>query len=74
MEFRRMRYHRSEYQPRYRGKIADACCVHSATKLQNGHDVLLSVDLVNVKQFITCYVMCDEIGEPLAIDWPPEPH
>lgn len=35
---------------------------YSATKLQNGHDILLSTELTNAYQYISCYVMCDEIG------------
>lgn len=36
---------------------------HSAKKLGNGQDILLSADLVSETQYITCYVMCDEIGQ-----------
>ncbi|KAL8734656.1 MAG: hypothetical protein Q9166_001312 [cf. Caloplaca sp. 2 TL-2023] len=34
----------------------------SAMKLNNGQDILLSVDLIQQTQFVTCYVMCDEIA------------
>jgi hypothetical protein len=34
----------------------------SAKKLINGLDVLITADLSNEKQYITCYVVCDEIG------------
>ncbi|KAL1956282.1 hypothetical protein VTO42DRAFT_7455 [Malbranchea cinnamomea] len=37
----------------------------SATKLQKGHDILLSTELTNSYQYITCYVMCDEIAGTL---------
>ena len=35
----------------------------SAKKIGNGQDVSLSADLVNVSQYITCYVMCDDFGK-----------
>ena len=35
---------------------------HSAKKLGLGEDILLSTELHHEKQYITCYVMCDEIG------------
>ena len=34
----------------------------SAKQLGKGIDVLLSADLITNTQYITCYVMCDEIG------------
>ncbi len=34
----------------------------SATKLANGQDILLSAELTANTQYITAYVMCDEIG------------
>ncbi|KAI4110401.1 MAG: hypothetical protein LQ345_006992 [Seirophora villosa] len=34
----------------------------SATKLKNGQDLLISAALLQHTQFITCYVMCDEIA------------
>ncbi|KAL8829578.1 MAG: hypothetical protein Q9170_006107 [Blastenia crenularia] len=34
----------------------------SATKLQNGQDILISVELLQQAQYVTCYVMCDEIA------------
>ncbi|OJD15928.1 hypothetical protein AJ78_03871 [Emergomyces pasteurianus Ep9510] len=37
----------------------------SATKLQNGHDIFLSVELVDVYQYISCFVMCDDIAGTL---------
>ncbi|OAX80744.1 hypothetical protein ACJ72_04918 [Emergomyces africanus] len=37
----------------------------SATKLQNGHDILLNVELVDVYQYISCFVMCDDIAGTL---------
>ncbi|QSS51070.1 helicase family member [Histoplasma capsulatum var. duboisii H88] len=37
----------------------------SATKLQNGHDVLLSAELTDVYQYISCFVMCDDIAGTL---------
>ncbi len=36
--------------------------IHSATKLNNGQDIPLTTDLLDHNQYITCYVMCDEIG------------
>lgn len=35
----------------------------SAKKLGNGQDILISADLLSETQYITCYVMCDEIGQ-----------
>ncbi|KAL9027264.1 MAG: hypothetical protein Q9196_004190 [Gyalolechia fulgens] len=34
----------------------------SAGKFTNEHDILLSVELLQHTQHVTCYVMCDEIG------------
>ncbi|KAL8679514.1 MAG: hypothetical protein Q9224_007027, partial [Gallowayella concinna] len=34
----------------------------SAAKLKNGQDILLTADLLQYTQYITCYVMCDEIA------------
>ncbi|PGG99068.1 hypothetical protein AJ79_08702 [Helicocarpus griseus UAMH5409] len=34
----------------------------SANKLQNGHDILLSAELTEVYQYISCYIMCDDIA------------
>ena len=34
----------------------------SAKKLENGENVLLSAELLNETQYITCYVTCDELG------------
>ncbi|ODH47967.1 hypothetical protein GX48_05899 [Paracoccidioides brasiliensis] len=34
----------------------------SAIKLQNGHDILLSAELTDIFQYISCYVMCDDIA------------
>ena len=34
----------------------------SAKKLSNGLDILITADISNEKQYITCYVVCDEIG------------
>ena len=34
----------------------------SAVKLKNGQDVLMTAELLNHAQYITCYVMCDEIA------------
>ncbi|KAL8779495.1 MAG: hypothetical protein Q9213_006907 [Squamulea squamosa] len=34
----------------------------SGTKLANGQDILLSTDLSQHTQYVTCYVMCDEIA------------
>ncbi|KAI4288399.1 MAG: hypothetical protein L6R35_002340 [Caloplaca aegaea] len=34
----------------------------SAAKLKNGQDILTSAELLQHTQFITCYVMCDEIA------------
>ena len=39
----------------------------SAKRFGNGQDILTSADLLNGTQYITCYVMCDEIGQyPLS--------
>lgn len=35
---------------------------HSAKRLGDGEDILLSTELHHESQYITCYVMCDEIG------------
>ena len=35
----------------------------SAKKLSNGEDVLLLAEVEKEGQYITCYVMCDEIGK-----------
>ncbi|EQL32969.1 hypothetical protein BDFG_04949 [Blastomyces dermatitidis ATCC 26199] len=37
----------------------------SATKLQNGHDIFLSAQLTDVYQYISCFVMCDDIAGTL---------
>ncbi|KLJ06907.1 hypothetical protein EMPG_17602 [Blastomyces silverae] len=37
----------------------------SATKLQNGHDILLNAELTDVYQYISCFVMCDDIAGTL---------
>ncbi|OJD22418.1 hypothetical protein ACJ73_06234 [Blastomyces percursus] len=37
----------------------------SATKLQNGYDILLSAELIDVYQHISCFVMCDDIAGTL---------
>ncbi|KAL8695129.1 MAG: hypothetical protein Q9218_000297 [Villophora microphyllina] len=34
----------------------------SAKKLSNGQDVLISAELLQHTQYVTCYVMCDEIA------------
>ncbi|KAL2869850.1 putative DEAD/DEAH box DNA helicase (Mer3) [Aspergillus lucknowensis] len=34
----------------------------SASKLQKSHEIMLSADLKSQEQYITCYVMCDEIA------------
>lgn len=39
----------------------------SAIKLKNGQDILISTDMLQHTQFITCYVMCDEIGRSTAV-------
>lgn len=36
---------------------------YSASKMQHGHDVTLRTELTHSYQHITCYVMCDEIGQ-----------
>lgn len=41
--------------------------IHSASKLQNHHEILLSADLQSGEQYIVCYAMCDDIGELLSI-------
>lgn len=38
---------------------------NSANKLGNGQDLLMSAELLDRTQHITCYVMCDDIGESL---------
>ena len=35
----------------------------NAKKLENGENVLLSAELLNETQYITCFVTCDEIGK-----------
>ncbi|KAI4136004.1 MAG: hypothetical protein LQ347_000181 [Umbilicaria vellea] len=35
----------------------------SANKLGTGQEILISADLLSGEQYITCYVMCDEIGQ-----------
>lgn len=34
----------------------------AASKLQNGHSVFLTAELTKQSQYVTCYVMCDEIA------------
>ncbi|KAL8888722.1 MAG: hypothetical protein Q9215_003906 [Flavoplaca cf. flavocitrina] len=34
----------------------------SGTKLGGGHDILLSTDLMSHTQYVSCYIMCDEIA------------
>ncbi|PGH33745.1 ATP-dependent DNA helicase HFM1/MER3 [[Emmonsia] crescens] len=34
----------------------------SASKLQNGHDILLSAELTDAYQYISCFIMCDDIA------------
>ncbi|MCJ1402260.1 Sec63 [Xylographa trunciseda] len=41
----------------------------SAKKLGNGEDVFLSAELQKEGQYITCYVMCDEIGNIYPSCW-----
>ena len=36
--------------------------VFSAKTVGDGEDVLLSVEFTHEDQYVTCYVMCDEIG------------
>ncbi len=38
---------------------------YSAKRLGNGEDILLCTELYDESQYITCYVMCDEIGQIL---------
>jgi Sec63 Brl domain len=33
-----------------------------ASKLQNGHEILLSAELTKPSQYVSCHVMCDEIA------------
>lgn len=42
--------------------IYDAQGLCSAQKLLNDHEILLSAEIKSPLQHITCYVMCDEIG------------
>ena len=35
----------------------------SAKKLNNGQDILMSAEMLDRTQYITCYVMCDGIGK-----------
>lgn len=35
----------------------------SASKIGQGEDVLFTASLFDHEQFISCHVMCDEIGE-----------
>lgn len=37
-------------------------CDLSASKIHNGHEVLLIAELKSADQHINCYAMCDEIG------------
>ena len=39
--------------------------VSSAKSIGNGDDVLLSAELSHEDHYITCYVMCDEIGRAI---------
>ena len=48
------------FQTRNIGRRLTVC---SGTKLGGGHDILLSTDLMSHTQYISCYIMCDEIGE-----------
>jgi Sec63 Brl domain len=34
----------------------------AASKLQNGHEVLLPVELTKPSQYVSCHVMCDEVA------------
>lgn len=36
----------------------------SASKLQKGQQIVLTAEITNPFQTITCTVMCDEIGKP----------
>ena len=35
---------------------------NSVTKSKHGSNVLLSAEMMNDRQFLSCYVMCSEIG------------
>ena len=53
----------STYQVSCSCLVKDAVLnLFSAKTIGNGEDVLLSVELTHEDQYITCYVMCDEIG------------
>lgn len=41
----------------------------SAKKLINSQDMLMSAELTSHTQYITCYVMCDEIGSSILLSW-----
>jgi hypothetical protein len=41
---------------------------NSARKLGNKEDILVSASMVHHTQYITCYVMCDEIGRQTSYD------
>jgi len=45
--------------PHYFMVVAKHC---SSKKLIHGLDILITADLSNEKQYVTCYVVCDEIG------------
>ncbi|KAI2085623.1 ATP-dependent DNA helicase MER3 [Ophidiomyces ophidiicola] len=46
------------------GRIIDFRRI-SANKLQCGHEIALSAELLSFHQYITCYIMCDEIAGTL---------
>jgi ATP-dependent DNA helicase HFM1/MER3 len=57
VDFRRIRY--------YQCKAFHVCVLtmRSAMKLNSGQDILLTAELLKHDQYITCYIMCDEIGK-----------
>lgn len=55
IEFKRIRYKAITTSP-------PRLIILSARLLSNSQDILMSAEMIHHTQYITCYVMCDEIG------------
>lgn len=60
IEFKRIRYKAFIPSP-------SQLIIYSARLLSNSQDILISTEIVHHTQYITCYVMCDEIGNSSSV-------
>ena len=60
VDFRRIRYDQATFD-------FQILTISSSRKLNNGQEILLTVELLSNTQYITSYVMCDEIGKLLPL-------